>query len=223
MYLIELSDGYYYAKKKDEVKICNEIVGRYLCNKLGLETTSLDLLLDRDKLKMVTPNYRKEELKYQYQKDDADKLFKHQYDIERLKILPKAYQTEQYKLIAIDMMMEQTDRFGRNMEEIIDKNIIHLTPVFDFARSFGAVSFNFYYNPYISIPKDAESIDRFLNDFPEVYKYFLEIFSIGTEELVNCIEANYQIMVDDRIKENYDKVVSGNQKILKKIGNRTIL
>ena len=63
MYLIELSDGYYYAKKKDEVKICNEIVGRYLCNKLGLETTSLDLLLDRDKLKMVTPNYRKEELK----------------------------------------------------------------------------------------------------------------------------------------------------------------
>lgn len=113
-------------------------------------------------------------------------------------------------------MMEQTDRFGRNMEGIIDKNIIHLTPVIDFARSFGTVSFNFYYNPYVSIPKDVESIDRFLNDFPEVYKYFLEIFSIGTEELVNCIEANYPIMVDDRIKENYDKVVSGNQKILKK-------
>ena len=139
------------------------------------------------------------------------RIFKAFCDFNRLKIIDfLKFELQQKKLISL-------------LCKIIDKNIIHLTPVIDFARSFGAVSFNFYYNPYISIPKDAESIDRFLNDFPEVYKYFLEIFSIGTEELVNCIEANYPIMVDDRIKENYDKVVSGNQKILKKIGNRTIL
>ena len=113
IYLRELSDGYYYAKKKDEDKICNEIVGRYLCNKIGLETTDLELLLDDDKLKIVTPNYRKQNLKYQCQKDDADKLFRHQYDIRRLSILPKAYQKEQFKLISIDMMMEQWDRSGK--------------------------------------------------------------------------------------------------------------
>lgn len=119
MYLIELSDGYYYAKKKDEVKICNEIVGRYLCNKLGLETTSLDLLLDRDKLKMVTPNYRKEELKYQYQKDDADKLFKHQYDIERLKILPKDFTN-------IDRFLNVFEESYRYFLEVFDVEVDEL-------------------------------------------------------------------------------------------------
>ena len=222
-YLMKLSDDYYYVKKVNELELCNEIVGRYLCAKVDLETTTLELLLDKNEIKIATPNYRKQNLKYKNPTDDEILTFSEAYNVSKLKLLPKSYQKEQVKLIALDIMMEQTDRFGRNMEEIIDKNIIHLTPVIDFARSFGTVSFNFYYHHYVSIPKDVESIDRFLNDFPEVYKYFLEIFSIGTEELVNCIEANYPIMVDDRIKENYDKVVSGNQKILKKIGNRTIL
>ena len=217
MYLIELSDGYYYAKKKDEVKICNEIVGRYLCNKLGLETTSLDLLLDRDKLKMVTPNYRKEELKYQYQKDDADKLFKHQYDIERLKILPKAYQTEQYKLIAIDMMMEQWDRHGKNMEEVIVGDSLHLTPVIDFENSFSLNPCFVYDNPYVTLPKDFTNIDRFLTDFEESYRYFLEVFDVEVDELISYIENNYPIEVPDKIKEIYDKTISKNQKILKAI------
>ena len=215
IYLRELSDGYYYAKKKDEVKICNEIVGRYLCNKLGLETTSLDLLLDRDKLKMVTPNYRKEELKYQYQKDDADKLFKHQYDIERLKILPKAYQTEQYKLIAIDMMMEQWDRHGKNMEEVIVGDSLHLTPVIDFENSFSLNPCFVYDNPYVSLPKNDVDIYRFLNDFSNAYQYFLEVFGIDSGELIEYIESNYPIKVKDEIKESYEKVISKNQKIMK--------
>ena len=216
IYLIEFSNGYYYAKSKPEVQICNEIVGRYLCNRIGLETTFFDLLLDVNKLKIVTPNYRKQNLKYNNQTDDKILFFSNQYNVNKLKLLPKSYQKEQLKLIVLDIMMEQTDRFGRSMEEIIDKNIIHLTSVIDFARSFDVVSFNFYYNPYISIPKNVENIDRFLNDFPDAYKYFLEIFSIVTEELVSCIEATYPIKVGDEFKENYDRVVSENKKILKK-------
>ena len=188
-YLMKLSDGYYYVKKVNELELCNEIVGRYLCAKVGLETTDLELLLDKNVIKIATPNYRKQNLEYNNPTDDEILAFSNQYNVSKLKLLP---------------------------EEIIDKNIIHLTPVIDFARSFGVVSFNFYYNPYISIPKNVENIDRFLNDFPDAYKYFLEIFSIVTEELVSCIEATYPIKVEDEIKENYDRVVSENQKILKK-------
>ena len=216
IYLIELSDGYYYAKSKPEVQICNEIVGRYLCNRIGLETTSLDLLLDKDKLKMVTPNYRKEELKYQYQKDDAELAFHHRYNVSKLKILPRAYQKEQLKLITIDMMMGQTDRHDDNMEEVLKNNTLHLAQVIDFGESFDYYYYC-YYNPYVSIPKDVGSIDRFLNDFPEAYKYFLEIFSIGTEELVNYIETNYPIRVEDEIKEAYDKVISKNKRLIKSL------
>lgn len=216
-YLMKLSDGYYYVKKVDELQLCNEIVGRYLCAKVGLETTDLVLLLDKNVIKIATTNYRKQNLKYNNPTDDTVLAFSNQYNVSKLKLLPKSYQKEQFKLIALDIMMEQTDRFGRNMEEIIDKNIIHLTPVIDFARSFGVVSFNFYYNPYISIPKNVENIDRFLNDFPDAYKYFLEIFSIGTEELVSCIETTYPIKVEDEIKEAYDKVISKNKSLIKSL------
>ncbi len=106
IFLIQLSDGYYYTKEiVSEFKLCNEIVGRYLCNRVGLETTSLELLLDGDEIRIVTPNYRKQDLTYKYQKDEVDMLFRHRYEVDKLTILPKAYQKEQFKLIAIDMMM----------------------------------------------------------------------------------------------------------------------
>ena len=216
IYLVELSDGYYYMKKADERACCNEIVGRYLCNKIGLETTQLDLLLDRGKLKIATPNYRKEELKYQRQKDDIELAFHHQYSVSKLKILPKAYQKEQFKLITIDMMMEQTDRCSDNMEEELKNNSRHLAPIIDFVESFDYYYYC-YYNPYVSIPKDIENIDRFLNDFPEAYKYFLEIFDIDSNELINYIETNYPIKVDNETKERYESVTSKNKRLLKTI------
>ena len=217
IYLRELSDGYYYAKRQSEIRICNEIVGRYLCNRIGLETTDLELLLDENKIKIATPNYRKPNLKYQCQKDDADKLFKHQYDIRRLTILPKVYQEEQFKLISIDMMMEQWDRHSKNMEEVIVDDIIHLTPVIDFENSFSHNPYFVYDNPYVSLLKSDVDIYRFLNDFPNAYQYFLEVFGIDSGELIEYIESNYPIKVKDEIKESYEKVISKNQKILKHI------
>ncbi len=213
IYLVELSDGYYYMKKADERACCNEIVGRYLCNKIGLETTSLDLLLDRGKLKIASPNYRKEGLRYQHQKDDIELAFHHQYNVRKLKILPRTYQKEQFKLISIDMMMEQIDRSGDNMEEVIYKNNLHLAPVIDFAESFNYYYYC-YYNPYVSLPKNVENIYKFLYDFPNSYQYFEDVFCTEVEELINYIESNYPIKVDDKIKEKYNKVLTKNKKIL---------
>ena len=215
IYLRELSDGYYYAKRQSEIRICNEIVGRYLCNRIGLETTDLELLLDENKIKIATPNYRKPNLKYQSQKDDADKLFKHQYDIRRLTILPKAYQEEQFKLISIDMMMEQWDRHSKNMEEVIVDDILHLTPVIDFENSFSHNPYFVYDNPYVSLPKNDVDIYRFLNDFPEAYQYFLDTFSVDADETIKYIEDNYPIKVDNNIRETYSHYTSKNQMILR--------
>ena len=214
--LVELSDGYYYAKKIKEDSFCNEVVGRYLCKKIGLETTNIDLLLDKDKLKLASFNYRIEGLKYQHQKDDAELCFHHEYNVSKLKMLPKAYQLEQFKLITIDIAMGQTDRTSDNMEEVIENNTIHLAPIIDFSESFDYYYYC-YYNPYISLPKDIENVDRFLNDFPETYKYFIDIFDIDSNELINYIETNYPIKVDNETKERYESVTSKNKRILKAI------
>lgn len=217
MYLRELSDGYYYTKKVSELELCNEIIGRYLCNRIGLETTDLDLLLDEGKLKIATPNYKIEGLKYNIPKDDVDMLFRHQYDIKKLAILPKAYQHEQYKLITLDTMMEQWNRSGMNMEEVVSSDFIHLTPVIDFEKSFPYDPYFTYDNPYVSLPKDIDNISRFLNDFEESYQYFLELFDIDSSELISYIESNYPIRVTDEVKEKYDVVTSKNKMILKYI------
>ena len=99
------------------------------------------------------------------------------------------------------MMMEQWD--SHNMEEVIVNNSVHLTPVIDFENSFFYNPFYNYYNPYVNIPKDYINISRFLNDFPGAYKYFLEVFDVDAEELVNYIEATYPIKVPLEVKEKY--------------------
>ena len=174
-YLIELSYGYYYAKRVTEFQLCNEIVGRYLGNKLGLDTTSLEILFDKGKVKIATLNLKKKNVVYKIPIDNIKLMTSHEYDVDNLKLFPREYQEEQIKLIALDIMMEQTDRYGENMCEIVRGNFLKLAPLIDFSESFNRrlnPSF-FYSNSYVCLPKDIKNIDKFLNDFPEAYQYFI--------------------------------------------------
>ena len=214
-YLIELKDGYYYTKDIKEKKLCNEIIGRYLCHKVALETTPLELLLDLDDLKIVTPNYRKEDKVYIRPDDDKKVIYSSSLNVDKLFLLDKEYQKEQFKLIAIDMMMEQTDRYGCNMEEIIENDKKHLAPVIDFSLSFDF--FTKYHNPYANIPKTVKSLDKFLDIFSEAYPYFSSIFETDASELVSYIEDNYPIKIESKIVKTYKEVTDKNQKILRKL------
>ncbi len=221
MFLRELSDGYYYVKKQDEDKICNEIVGRYLCNKLHLETTTLEILYDNNEILIATPNYRKPDLQYQYPNNiGIDMILCRGYDALKLSSLSKDYQSELLKLIIIDIMMEQYDRHSSNMEEVIVDGKVHLAPVIDFENSFLYVPMYKYFNPYVSIPKDIVSVYKFLNDYKEAYQYFIEIFDIDSDELIKYIENNYPIKVDSKIKEKYYCFTKKNQMILRRLTNR---
>ena len=215
-YLIELSDGYYYAKRITEFQLCNEIVGRYLGNKLGLDTTAIEILFDKGKVKIVTPNFKKKNVVYKIPIDNIKLMTSHEYDVDNLKLFPREYQEEQIKLIALDIMMEQTDRYGENMGEIVRGNSLKLAPLIDFSESFNRrlnPSF-FYFNSYVCLPKDIKNIDKFLNDFPEAHQYFIEMFGTEEDELLNYIEGNYPIKVSDRVIWKYNSVIFQNEKIL---------
>lgn len=214
-YLIELSDGYYYAKTVNEKELCNEIVGRYLCRKISLQTTTLELLLDQKTLKLITPNYKKKSKVYVTPEDDINMVCSKELRVDKLFSLSDNYQEEQLKLIAIDMMMEQTDRYSFNMEEIFEGHIKHLAPIIDFAMSFDFS--NKYHNPYVNIPKNVVSIDRFLNIFPNAYDYICSMFSTDTEELIHYIEENYPIKVSKSTEESYQEIIANNKLILSKI------
>ena len=215
-YLIELSDGYYYAKRVTEFQLCNEIVGRYLGNKLGLDTTSLEILFDKGKVKIVTPNFKKKNVVYKVPIDDIKLMTSHEYNVDNLKLLPREYQEEQLKLIAVDLMMEQTDRYARNMEVYSDINgNKHLSPIIDFAFAFENINNYSYFNPYIAIEKMPRVLSLFYNKYPEGFPYFKKIFSSCSEELFAYIEDNYPVKVNLEVKDNIRKTIDKNQKILK--------
>ena len=69
-YLVRLSDGYYYIKMIGLKEFCCEAIGRYLCRKVNLETTNLEISkILYDEIIIVTPNYRKKN-NYYYSLED---------------------------------------------------------------------------------------------------------------------------------------------------------
>lgn len=113
------------------------------------------------------------------------------------------------------MMMEQTDRYGCNMEEVIENDKKNLAPVIDFSLSFDF--FTRYHNPYVNIPKTVKSLDKFLDIFPEAYPYFSSIFETDASELVSYIEDSYPIKIESKIVKTYKEITDKNQKILRKL------
>lgn len=217
-YLVRLSDGYYYSKMIGLKEFCCEAIGRYLCRKVNLETTNLEISkILYDEIIIVTPNYRKKN-NYYYSLEDnfefEDVITN--YNDWYFEDLDKELQDELLKLIAVDLMMEQTDRYARNMEVYSDINVNkHLSPIIDFAFAFENRDNYSYFNPYIVIEKIPRVISLFYNKYPEGFPYFEEVFSSCNEELYTYIEDNYPVKVDIEIKDDIRKTVDKNQKILK--------
>ena len=130
-YLIEINGEYFFQKEVSYVDVVNEIIGRYLCHKINLRTTSLKVV--RKSLityKIITPNYRSNKYIYfkpednfeygEYVENFNDRYFKNLEDV---------HKKDLYKLLAVDLMMEQEDRYARNMEEYYSNNTIRLAPI----------------------------------------------------------------------------------------------
>ena len=217
-YLVRLSDGYYYSKMIELKEFCCEAIGRYLCRKVNLETTNLEISeILYDKIIIVTPNYRKRNNNYYSLEDNFE--FEDvitNYNDWYFEDLDKELQDELLKLIAIDLMMEQTDRYARNMEVYSDiSGNKHLSPIIDFAFAFENINNYSYFNPYIAIEKMPRVLSLFYNKYPEGFPYFKKIFSSCSEELFAYIEDNYPVKVDLEVKDNIRKTIDKNQKILK--------
>ena len=217
-YLVRLSDGYYYSKMIGLKEFCCEAIGRYLCRKVNLDTTKLEISeILYDEIIIVTPNYREKNNNY-YSLEDSFEFEDviTNYNDWYFEDLDKNLQDELLKLIAVDLMMEQTDRYARNMEVYSDINgNKHLSPVIDFVYAFENIDNYSYFNPCIAIEKIPRVLSLFYNKYPDGFPYFKEIFNCSGEELYDYIGDNYPVMVDLEIKDDIEKTIDKNQKILK--------
>ena len=217
-YLIEINGDYFFQKEVSKVDAFNEMIGRYLCNKIYLETTDLKVIKKNIiTYKIITPNYRSNNCIYFKPEDNFEYGEYVEYFNDRyFKNLEDVHKDDLLKLLAVDLMMEQEDRYARNMEQYYNKNI-RLAPIIDFSNSFIDYRGFTYFNPYILIRKDIKSLDMFYNKYPKGYEYFKDIFETGYEELEEFLKNNYGLKLKYSPKTRIVNTVKRNKELIKSL------
>ena len=218
-YLIEINRDYFFQKEVSKVDIFNEIIGRYLCNKISLETTDLKVIKKNIiTYKIITPNYRSNKYIYFKPEDNFEYgQYVEHFNDRYFKNLEEIHKEDLFKLLAVDLMMEQEDRYARNMEEYYPNNTIRLAPIIDFSNSFINYKNFTYFNPYILIKKDIRSLDLFYEKYPEGYQYLKDIFETDYEELVDFLKSNYELKPRYSTKTRIISTIKRNKELIKSL------
>lgn len=218
-YLIEQDGKYYFSKKIDNEFLYNEIIGRYLCNKVNLDTT--DLIIERKgifKSRVLTTNYHNKDFIHFRPEDNFEYGMRTKgFDDSCFECLDESLQQDLFKLIAVDLMMEQIDRYARNMEVFIAFDNLRLAPIIDFELAFYNQRRFTYFNPYILIRKNVSVLDSFYDKYPEGYNYFVKIFKTGTNELIDYVMDEYNLQTKRLVKNDIRCTVRRNHNILREL------
>ncbi|HIS38513.1 MAG TPA: hypothetical protein IAB45_03280 [Candidatus Onthousia faecavium] len=219
-YLVLMEDGYYYHKEIGEGMLINELIGRYLCHKVDLATTEIEILDEKACFfHIVTPNYREKGFTYLEPKDNFEYGEKiNDFNDDLFKDLPLSLKIDLFKLTAVDLMMEQIDRYARNMELATSRTMeTRLAPIIDFEYAFDKERDYRYYNPYLALEKKSESLIKFCNKYPDFYPYVLKTLSVDSEEIFSYLKNAYYFEPSFFPREHIITTVDRNQKILEKI------
>ncbi len=218
-YLLKMSDGYYYSKPVDNDELCNEIIGRYLCRSIDLDTTSLEIIKKiATGYRIITPNYRKPKLQYFLPQDNfffGD--YTEYFDDKYFKDLPPSLKHDVMKMLAVDIAMEQTDRYARNMEVYLNtSNEQHLSPAIDFVYAYENYEGYIYFNPYLIVNKKKDALFKLCNKYPDLYPYLEKLFSLEIEELLSDLSL-YDIMPSNKLNKSIKITAENNKKLLKSL------
>lgn len=218
-YLVEINGEYFFQKEVSDVDIINEIIGRYLCNKINLKTTDLKVIKENNKpYKIITPNYRSNDYVFFKPEDNFEYgEYVEYFDDRYFKDLDNYHKDDLLKLLAVDLMMEQEDRYARNMEEYYLNNNIRLAPIIDFSNSFINYRDFTYFNPYILIRKDLRSLDLFYNKYVEGYKYLKDIFEVDYEEIREFLKNSYGLKPSYNTKIRIVSTIKRNKELIKSL------
>ena len=221
-YIIKQDNEYFFRKRIIDVFLYNEIIGRFLCRKINLDTT--DLIIDKKGFFsniMLTPNYHSKDYDYYRPRDNFDEEMEVRcFNDICFEKLEKPLKDDILKLIALDMMMEQIDRYSRNMEIAIINNNERLAPIIDFELAFNNNRNYIYFNPYIIIRKNIRSLDAFYNKYSEGYKYLEEMFKVSASELFDYVLEDYELDAKKLVKKDIYRTVKRNHDIVRELNGR---
>lgn len=236
--IVKINEKYYHAKMATSKEMLNELIGSFLAKQLNLEAVDYQIGIYEGDLYALSELFYDENHTYPLFEEYFSKTEQNQealFDNDGLgkpyliqPKLSKLVKDEQLankilKLIALDLKMDQVDRHSENV--MLRKNIktgtLDLTPIYDFANSYFAIS-NYprdfiYDTPFIIVRKNKLSLRALSRKNPEILKSSKTLIDTPIEDVLSEIEKEKQITIPDKTKAFYKKKDGEYTKVLQKL------
>lgn len=235
--IFEVDGKYYYPKIVDTKKMINELLGTYFSKMIGLDAVDYQLGIHNNQLYILSEVFYNPEFTYShcYNLYDTNAInmyykkrqFFEKYYLNYFKMFDKITNpnmlTQLLKLIAVDLKMGQTDRGDRNLilKTKNETNDTDLAPIYDFSDSYEenpTQSEKYYYdNSFVILRKNFFSLFMFCQKNPEILDYLKILCNISTNQVLEEIENDKQIIISDYEKHYYEEKDNEYTNVLKRI------
>lgn len=182
----KIDGNWYFWKYVDDYQLLNELIGSFLAKLIDLDTAEyIPGISSTDKLVVISKNFREPNIKYfmsnKFFKEApltySEYLSKINYNTESLKSLDKLLLKQLLKVCILDLYMGQYDRHSGNLMFKIN-NISSLAPIYDYSCSFAGKLKEYYQNPFVILNMNYKEIEKFLNEYPEMFNSLQLLTSI---------------------------------------------
>ena len=224
---------YYYAKEIDlldgEDLIIHELIGSYLAKLIGLDEVDYKIGRLGDKIYMLSELFFDRDFTYSY-------VGKCRFNA-NLKNLKKAYLVDKIpqeypnlrdsilKLVLLDLKMGQYDRYNPSnitIKKALITDYKDLAPIYDFGFAypftfgFNLDDFEIYYNAFIKIRKNEESLNLLIDKYPHIQDTIHTLACANMRLILDIIRFENGIKIDNDIKQHIIKQDDKNSKLLKR-------
>ncbi len=201
----------------EEMKFINELMGEILSKKLGIESIHYKIADNKGFIGLLSENFLKPDQKYFFMRDlRIMSQFTNTSNLEKIRRLCKDDEnyrqllSEIFKLVAIDLYMNQEDRNFTNMQFTRKDGELHLAPLYDFEDSCREPFTEDYSSAFLGMK--VEDADK----YPLLGEYLSRLYSTRIGTVLEQIEDERKILIPTPIKEKYEAYEEDRRMMLRR-------
>lgn len=201
-------------KEVCHTEIISELLFKELAKKLEIQSANYDIGLLDNKIYLVSPSF----LRIGEKLVDYYNLSFDNYEVNVRELTDKAKKLKQdlfvRKMLTIDMLTENEDRFPNNFRTIQSKKNIRICPLFDNGLARGTFKFNIII-PSINGNTDSVDVFSYLMQNEEYKLWVLnKVLNKNLYDLNEVIRLEKGIYIDEEITKSFEESIDNGKVIL---------
>ena len=223
---LNINNKYFYFKSNYAFQ---ELLIESIFKEIKVNTVEHQIVKFDEEIGLISANYRKSKLKYQYFDELTIGLNTNSF-IEINNLIKKSMNKEDYekcieqifKIISVDILFGQDDRLEHNVFFAKSKNRITLAPMFDngsifsedcgdvliYNSCFGNFSFSERYEDYF--------ITDVLRKFPELFRLLEKALNFNLTKIFDNLELKHKIKICKEIRKQIQNYYDTHRKMVEK-------